>query len=126
MRRHLIPAYGLLIAIGLACQPARAGDRKSAARLQEPKEDQILVTQKSHTTSAQYELTRPLLITSVAARGSVSTDRRSGYLIEKSDSDARSHEHKPLTLFHMDSKVGEIKVQPVIGRVNGAQCSIGF
>jgi len=125
MRRNLIPSYGLLVAISLACQSARAGDRKSAARLQEPKE-QILVMQKGDTTSARYELTRPLLITFPEGRNSVSTDRRSGSLIEKSDSDTRAHEHKPLTLFHMDSKVGEITVQPVIGHVNGAQFSIGF
>jgi len=125
MRRNLIPSYGLLIAISLACQPARAGDRKSAARLQEPKE-QILVTQKDQTTSARYELTRPLLITSLEGKNSVSADRRPGYLIEKSDSDTRSHEHKQLTLFHMNSKVGEITVQPLIGHVTGAQCSIGF
>jgi hypothetical protein len=29
MGRNLIPTYGLLVAISLACQPARAGDRKS-------------------------------------------------------------------------------------------------
>jgi len=125
MSRNLIPSYGLLIAIGLACQPARAGDRKSAARLQEPKE-QSVISQKADTTSARYELTRPLVMAPVEGRNSVSTDRRSGYVIEKSDSDTRAHEHKPLTLLRMDSKVGQITVQPVIGRVNGAQFSIGF
>jgi hypothetical protein len=46
-----------------------------------------------------------------------------------SDSERRDeakHEHKALTLFHINSKFGGVAVQPVIGKVNGAQFSIGF
>jgi hypothetical protein len=39
---------------------------------------------------------------------------------------ATRNEHRPLTLFHLDSKFGNIAVQPVVGHVNGAQFSLGF
>src|SRR5689334_4405229 len=112
MRPNLIRTYGLVIVIGLACQPVWAGDRKSTPRFQESREA-TAVTQKGHDSSAKFELSRPLLITSLESANPVSVERRPGYLIEQSDSETRSHEHKRLILLHMNSRVGEITVQPV-------------
>jgi hypothetical protein len=125
MRQNLIRSCGSLVAIAFACQSALADDRKSVGRFQESKE-QTFVTQKGHQTSFRYELTRPLLLTTSKPENSVLTDRRLGYVIEESNPNARAHEHKSLTLFRVNSKVGQITVQPVIGHVTGAQCSIGF
>jgi hypothetical protein len=125
MGHGLIRSCGLLVAIGLAWHSARAGDRKTE-RFQEPQE-RMALAQKAHaSSSAQFELARPLLITDFQGRSSVTSDRRSPYLIEKSDSDTQAHGHKSLILFQMNSKVGQIKVKPLIGHVTGAQCSIGF
>jgi hypothetical protein len=35
-------------------------------------------------------------------------------------------ERKSVTFFRLDSKYGDVSVQPVVGGVNGAQLSVGF
>ncbi|MEO7724672.1 MAG: hypothetical protein ABIU29_08305, partial [Chthoniobacterales bacterium] len=46
--------------------------------------------------------------------------------LRSNERDRDAQEHKPLTLFRFDSKFGEVAVRPVIGKVNGAQFSLGF
>jgi hypothetical protein len=55
MKRNLVESCGWLVAIGLACQPAHAGDRKSAGRVQEAKEE-IVVARKVQAVSLRYEM----------------------------------------------------------------------
>jgi len=109
--------------MGLACQPAQAGDRKSTGGVQESKRA-VLVSHNVYAGSIAGEITgapasRPFAL-------SYSADPRSGSGSEKEEAAARSHEHKALTLFRFNSTFGEVAVQPVIGHVNGAQFSIGF
>jgi hypothetical protein len=44
----------------------------------------------------------------------------------RDDGTGSPREHKPLTLFHVKSTFGDIAVQPVVGKVKGAQFSLGF
>jgi len=44
----------------------------------------------------------------------------------KESSQAAHPQHKTLTFFRLNPKLGDISVQPVVGGVNGAQLSIGF
>src|ERR1041385_4511243 len=123
MGRNLVQSCGLLVAIGIAFQPADAGDRKSAARLQEV-QDEILVVRKSQGPSLQNEMlgastTRPL-----ETRLSAFADHRSIKDSKRENAAASASEHKPVTLFHFNSKLGDVSVQPVIGHVNGAQFSL--
>lgn len=43
-----------------------------------------------------------------------------------SEREQETHERKPLTLYRFNSRIGEVEVRPVIGKVNGAQFSLGF
>jgi hypothetical protein len=38
----------------------------------------------------------------------------------------RSRKYKKITLLHFNSRLGEVRLEPVFGHVNGAQFSIGF
>ena len=125
MRRTFMGACGLWFAIALACHSVQAGDRKTVASMQ-----------KIHPALVALPVTR-----TVVTRGEnpgPSATRRSGvgYLVapshqrsgesgQRSES-GRATEHKPLTLFHFNSGLGEVAVRPVVGHVNGAQLSIGF
>ena len=125
MGRNLVGSCGLLIAIGLAGYPARAGDRKSARRVQEAVEE-VLIAPKGSAISPRYEMAGASTGKPFEARSSVLriTDRAGTGVRE--DAAAPASEHKQLTVFHFDSKFGDIAVQPVIGHVNGAQFSLGF
>jgi hypothetical protein len=115
----------LLVAIGLACQPARGGDRKSGSRQGQEAAADIVVARKAHAVSLRDEVLGSLAVRPLGARDSVSTGDGSK---EKAKGNGAMHarEHKPLTLFHINSKLGDIMVQPVVGNVNGAQFSLGF
>jgi hypothetical protein len=125
MVRRRVGVCGLLVAIGLACQPAQAGDRKSARRDHEASED-IIVPSKTHAVSLKYELTGASTAKTFEAGSSASVGRRSSRDRGTPTADAPAREHRRLTLFHINSKIGDIAVEPVIGHVNGAQFSIGF
>ena len=65
------------------------------------------------------------------ARRGVGRTVRNGYSVEATRGSTREkekppREHKPITLLQFNSKFGDVKVQPVFGRVNGAQLSLGF
>ena len=125
MGRNLVGSCGLLVAIGLACLPAHAGDRKSGRRGQEAAEE-IFVPRKTHTVTLQYETVGASAVRPFEARYSTSANQRPARDRERRNADAQAREHKPLTLFHLNSKFGDIAVQPVMGQVNGAQFSLGF
>ena len=123
MGRNLVGSCGLLIAIGLACQPAQAGDRKSANRVQEAA-GKILVAPKAHAVSVRYEVVGASVVRPFEARSSASANRRASADSERKHASEPTREHQPLTLFRFDSKFGQIAVQPVFGHVNGAQFSV--
>jgi len=120
MGRNLVGACGLLVALGLACQPAHAGDRKSATRVHEAKE--MLVAPKAHEVSLRSEMFGASEVRPFAARSSASAEHGSNRNSEREN----ATDHNPLTLFHINSKLGDIAVEPVMGQVNGAQFSLGF
>jgi hypothetical protein len=111
----------VLIAIGLACQPAHAGDRKSTGTVQEVARA-ISVAPTAQVTALPYESRRASVV------GLFETENSSGHRSnnERVNEARPTHEHKPLTLFHIKSQLGDIAVQPVMGQVNGAQFSLGF
>lgn len=54
MGRNLFGSCGLIVAIGLACQPADAGDRKSAGRVHDEAKA-MFVAREAHAVSLRYE-----------------------------------------------------------------------
>ncbi|HEX4666696.1 MAG TPA: hypothetical protein VH207_08845 [Chthoniobacterales bacterium] len=125
MGRRGVVFCGLLVAIGLACQPAQAGDRRSATRGNDALDD-IFILSERRGVAPKYEAVGAWTAKSFAAGSSVSARRRSSRESGTPTADSPAREHRRLTLFHINSKFGDIAVEPVIGHVNGAQFSIGF
>ena len=125
MGRNLVGSCRLIIAIGLACQPAHAGDRKSAGRVHDTAKE-MFVAREAHAASLRYETPRATIVRPFEARYSTSTNHGSSKDNKRGNAAAPASEHKQLTLFHINSKFGDIAVQPVMGQVNGAQLSLGF
>ena len=125
MGRNLVGSCGLIVAIGLACQPAHAGDRKSAGRVHDETKE-MFVAREAHAVSLRYETPGATIVRPFEARHSTSTDRGSSKDNKRGNAAAPASEHKRLTLFHINSRFGDIAVQPVMGQVNGAQLSLGF
>jgi hypothetical protein len=125
MGRNLIGSCAFLAVIGFVCQPLHAGDRRSSAPLHEANEV-IFATQKAHTVSLRHEALGAAVIRPLETEYSVS-DRRgpTGHGEKKKAAAARS-EHQGLTLFHFNSKLGDVAVQPVVSPAKGAQISISF
>ncbi len=115
MVRTGVGILGLLAAIGLACEPADAGSRKSSSE----RESRALLVAPATSTSATIP-PRP----GSSSVGLFEDGYRSS--VERPDRERETHERKPLTLFRFDSRFGEVAVRPVIGKVNGAQLSLGF
>ena len=116
MVRKGIGFLGLLI--GFAIQPAEAGDRKSSSQVETKA---LLVAPAANTTANSSA--RPGSSSSV---GLFETGYSSSVERSPSEREKETHERKPLTLFRFNSRVGEVAVRPVIGKVNGAQFSLGF
>ena len=129
MKRRLLESCGLLIAIiFVSAQPLHAGDRKSSGReIQESKLDLFASSSKS----------RAILVSGRPEPGpaggrlfedsnSLLASKRLGGHEQRENSGEPKREHKSLTLLHFNSKLGEVKVQPVFGKVTGAQFSLGF
>ena len=108
----------MLAAIGLACQSAEAGDQKSATR----EARAILVTPEAAPSAPISYEKRGAVSVGLFENGS-SVEAARGATREK---EKPPREHKPITVFQFNSKFGDVKVQPVFGRVNGAQLSVGF
>ena len=126
MLRKSVGVCGLLVVIGLSCQSAQGGDHGSSARRSHEEPDEIILEPKSHSSSLKYELAGVSTATAFRTSASGSAHRRSSREGGTPTGDAPRREHKRLTLFHINSKFGDIAVEPVIGKVNGAQFSIGF
>ena len=125
MGRNLVGSCGLIVAIGFACQPAYGGDRKSPGRVHDEAKE-MFVAREAHAVSLRYETPRATMVRPFEARYSTSTDHESTKDNKRGNAAVPASEYKRLTLFHINSKVGDIAVQPVIGQVNGAQLSLGF
>jgi hypothetical protein len=144
MGRNFISWVGLGVAMGLALQPAHAGDRKSVA---------VTTYHAAAAASARNFVFAAQVrssgddhgggsIMKVQGRGDLpffpvtpleSRLPRSGTAASTSDDQQKEkgpttppHERKSITLFRFDSKLGNVSVQPVVGGVNGAQLSVGF
>lgn len=125
MGRNLVGSCGLIVAIGLACQSGYAGDRKSPGRVHDEAKE-MFAAREAHAVSLRYETPRATIIRPFEARYSTSADHGSRKDNKRGNSAAPTSEPKRLTLFHINSKFGDIAVQPVMGQVNGAQLSLGF
>jgi hypothetical protein len=129
MERRCVGSLGLVIAIIVISPPAQAGDRKSDGRgSQDSKAELFASSHKAHAVlvSRGSERPDPSSIKLFEDGDSILASKRLGGHEEKQTSGEAKREHKSLTLFRFDSKLGEIKVQPVFGKVTGAQFSLGF
>lgn len=121
MRRNLIGCCGWLMAVGLACQPATAGDRKSAKRGHE----EVAEFSGGTKINAFSQRSEMLGARAFEARSSTARTQLSGRRAEQ-HTEAPARGRKEVTLFRFHSTMGEVAVQPVFGQVNGAQFSLGF
>ena len=117
--------YGLLVVIGLTCQPAQGGDRRSVRRDQISAEE-ILVARPETVVAARSEL--PGAGTTRASQSGPSSGPglRLGRPTGTPTKDAWVRQRQRVTLFRIDSDFGGVAVEPVIGKVNGVQFSLGF
>jgi len=115
MGRYAAGWCGLLAVIGLLGQSAEAGDQKSATR----EEKAVLVTPAP--AAPVNDDRRAVGTVGLFEDGSQLRTERS-----KRETEKPPREHKTITLFHFNSQFGDVRVQPVFGRVNGAQLSVGF
>ena len=113
MGRNLVGSCGLMVAIGLASQPAGAGDRKSAGRVHDEAKEMFLA-REANAVSPRHETASATIVRPFEAR------------YETANAATPASEHKRLTLFHFNSTFGDITVQPVMGQVTGAQLCLGF
>jgi hypothetical protein len=120
MGRNLLACCGLLIVIGLAFQPAQAGDRKSAKRGPEAAEDIVAAPKSSESLRSE------MAGASAAKSFEASSFAVAGHRSSGDRGTPTDKEHKGLTFLHIHSAFGEIAVKPVVGQVNGAQFSLGF
>jgi hypothetical protein len=127
MGRTLVSSCGLLVLITFVSAPAYAGDRKSSGR-EDSKMELFGSSQKSRAVLVSGGSDRPNPSGASLFDGDNSTlaSKRLGGHDEKERSGEPKREYKKLTLFHFDSKLGEVKVQPVFGKVTGAQLSLDF
>jgi hypothetical protein len=107
-------------AMGFAVGSAQAGDRKPAAVDRSVLPDRV-VTRAESPASLRHDA----FTSSVAAVPEQKNSRVKRDLIEESAA-VPSSERKQITLFHINSKFGDVAVQPVFGSIQGAQFSIGF
>ena len=127
MGRRLFGICLLLIALIFAGQLAQAGDRKSKD-VQDSKMELFASSHQTHAVlvSGRSEQPDHATVRLFEASDPVLASKRVDGHEEKENSSETKHEHKALTLFHFDSRLGEVKVQPVFGKVTGAQFSLGF
>ena len=106
---------GLLVGLGLALEPAQAGDRKSGRTNRSA--DAVVVSREFHPVSRD-------VFTSEGVTSSIG--KQSTKDEEEENAAANDGHRKPFTFFKIKSKVGDIAVQPAIGGVKGVQLSLGF
>lgn len=121
MGRNLTSWCGLLVGLGLALEPAHAGDRKSAGR--EPKAaDETVMSREIQSVSLQRDVFDSPTVRPFGARYSSSVNMSPN---DDESATAPGAERKPLTFFHIKSKLGDLAVQPAIG-AKGVQFSLEF
>jgi hypothetical protein len=138
MGRNFISWSGVCVAIGLALQPAQAGDRKAATTLHAASLTHSVISAAPVRSSGDNSGGGSL---KVQGRGDLPFSAvspfetrlpRSGDKASTSDEQQKEkgppppHERKSITFFRFDSKFGGVSLQPVVGGVNGAQLSVGF
>lgn len=109
----------ILVWIALTIGSARAGDRKAIGSVPKAAANEIFSLRAASFVSFQREQAVRSLETNVATR----TEKRAVYDEKALDSGVRK---RPLTLFNIRSRVGDIAVQPVIGPLQGAQFAVEF
>jgi hypothetical protein len=121
----------------LALQPTHGGDRKQAAeRHAETVTRGVVVannarsnlradvpqTTRSGGTSRRSEFS----FSPVSPLESTTRSQAQPGHEEKEKGPTSPRERRNVTFFRLDSKFGNISVQPVVGGVNGAQLSVGY
>ncbi len=105
----------MLLGLGLALEPAQAGDRKSTDRVH--RSDEMSMSREVRSVSSQRDFFGSQSVTLFEARQSSSSSKQS-------EEDA-AHQ-KPFSFFNIKSKVGDIAVQPATGVSKGVQLSLEF
>ena len=106
-------------AIGFALDSAQARDRKSAGL------DRSVSTDRVATRPERSALRYDASTASIAAVPDPKKSRVNHDLKEET-ADVPTTERKQITFFHINSKFGDVAVQPVFGAIQGAQFTLGF
>jgi len=122
MGRRWTSWCGLLLGLGLALEPARAGDRKSDRTHRSS--DAVVVARDFHP--ADHDIFTREGTTSFEAQRSSSVGKESTEDEDKENAAVNGGHRKALTFFNIKSNVGDIAVQPALGPVKGVQLSLGF
>jgi len=122
MGRRWTSWCGLLVGLGLALEPAQAGDRKSDRNYRSA--DAVVVARDFHPVG--HDIFTREGTTSFEAQRSSSVGKQSTEDEDKENAAANGGHRKALTFFNIKSNVGDIAVQPALGPVKGVQFSLGF
>lgn len=125
MVRNLTSWCGLLVGLGLALEPAQAGDRKSTDRVHKAG-DEMVMSREIHVVSLKHDVSDLSAVRPFEARYSSSTGKTPANENEKEHPTAPGARREPLTLFNIKSNLGDIAVQPMMGPAKGVQFSLGF
>ena len=128
MGRTVLGFCGLLVVISFPFQSTHADDRKSAGHEIQELKGTAHSPRETHAMSVSMPVQSERVSASVAnpfeGRASDLIDHR--LVGDGKENSSRPRDYKKITLLRLDSKLGEIKVQPIIGKVTGAQFSLGF
>ena len=133
--RFALRMAGLGIALGLAAEPAAAGERKSGGAIGHARligVHAIVVPAPTRSSgdsvgrNAKLSGHAELSFVSVSPLGSEVKGSKPAAANERRGPATPASERKNIKFFQMSSRLGEVSLQPVVGGVNGAQVSLGF
>jgi hypothetical protein len=127
MRVSLIGSCGLVIAVSMSAplHLAQAGDRRESAGRGGRSDLRSSDFVANASSSPRHGGIAPLRVTNPDSKFSRSRSERRATK-EKESAATPTKERKKVILFRFNPKFGDISVQPVIGKVNGAQICLGF
>jgi hypothetical protein len=127
MGRHSVGLCVVAIALGIACQPAYAGGRKSSAAARDDGGlDETFTSHQAHSLTVRHDAFGSAAVRPFDVSYSSVTEKRFTNAKENDNSKAPTGDRKMLTLFHFNSRFGDVAVQPVFNGMKGLQLSVGF
>ncbi len=124
MGRRFVSWCAVLVLASVGADVANAGDRRSSRGRDADLfgDSLIFVGERSSERVHGFSGKKQMKELDFDAAGSRCGDRTA----REYDVQRTARERRPLELFHVESRRSDVSVQALVGKVNGAQLSIGF